>query len=185
MRTSLKNVNPIIATVAVVVAALTLVACQSGPESPSNVGARAMATLTSPDGAGVGTVTLTQGPNGVLIMADIQGLTPGGHGFHIHTVGACAPDFGAAGDHFNPGGSGHGFMHAGGLHAGDLPNIHAAADGSARADYFTDAITLLADADHSIFDADGSSIIIHDKPDTYGDEAGAGDRVACGVIQRN
>ena len=52
------------------------------------------------------TVTLTQGPHGVLISADVSGLSPGAHGFHIHAPGACAPDFAAAGDHFNPGGSG-------------------------------------------------------------------------------
>ncbi len=36
-----------------------------------------------------------------------------------------------------------------------------------------------------VFDSDGSSIIIHAKLDTCGAEAGAGDRVACGVITRN
>ena len=32
--------------------------------------------------------------------------------------------------------------------------------------------------------ADGSAIIVHEKPDTYGEDAGAGGRVACGVIAR-
>ena len=32
---------------------------------------------------------------------------------------------------------------------------------------------------------DGSAFIVHAKPDTYGSEAGAGDRVACGVIERS
>ena len=85
----------------------------------------------------------------------------------------------------NPAGGGHGLLHAGGHHAGDLPNIHAAADGMARADYFTSDVTFAAGAANSLFDADGSSIIIHAKPDTYGENAGAGSRVACGVIVRN
>ena len=164
-------------------AVLALAAC-GGDSGPSDVGARASASLAGADGTAMGTVTLTQGPNGVLIEADVQGLSPGAHGFHIHSVGACTPDFSAAGGHYAPGGEGHGLMHEDGSHAGDLPNIHADADGAARADYFTDAVTLDADADHSLFDDDGSAIIVHAKPDSYGAAPEAGDRVACGVIVR-
>ncbi len=87
--------------------------------------------------------------------------------------------------HFAPTDHGHGFMHPDGRHAGDLPNILAGIDGTARADVFSDQVTLLADTDTSLFDSDGSAIIIHAKPDSYGAEPGAGDRVACGVIQQN
>jgi Cu-Zn family superoxide dismutase len=145
----------------------------------------ATATLNGPDGAPMGTVTLTQGPKGVLVSAGVEGLTPGAHGFHIHEAGACAPNFEAAGGHYNPGGSGHGILDAGGHHAGDLPNIHAGADGNARADYFTADVTLADGAANSVFDADGSAIVIHENPDSYGADAGAGGRVACGVIVRN
>lgn len=160
-----------------------LAAC--GDDGPSDVGAAAMASMSSPDGLPMGTVTLVQGPNGVLMSADVGDLTPGPHGFHIHSVGACTPDFSAAGAHFAPTDDGHGFMHPEGKHAGDLPNIYAGTDGTARADVFTDQVTLAADAETSVFDSDGSAIIIHDKPDSYGAEPGAGDRVACGVIERN
>ena len=164
---------------------LALAACgESEPAAPSDVGARAVAMMSGPDGAAMGTVTLTQVPSGVLVSADVQGLSAGGHGFHIHSVGACAPDFTAAGGHFDPDETGHGLMVNDTPHPGDLPNIYAGADGTARADVLTDAVTLDAGADHSLFDADGSAIIIHAKPDTYGEEPGAGDRVACGVIQR-
>jgi Cu-Zn family superoxide dismutase len=145
----------------------------------------ATATMAAPDGAPMGTVTLTQGPKGVLVSADLHGLTPGGHGFHIHEAGACTPDFKAAGGHFNPGGSGHGVLDAGGAHAGDTPNIFAAADGTARADIFTAEVTFAEGAPNSLFGAAGTSIIVHEKPDTYGADAGAGGRVACGVITRN
>ena len=168
----------------IVLTTLALAACATD-KSPSDVGASATAMLAGPDGAAMGTVVLTQTYHGVLVSADVSGLAPGGHGFHIHTVGTCAPDFAAAGDHFNPGDVGHGYNNPDGVHAGDLPNIYAGADGIARADYFTTAVTLDADAGHSIFDADGSVIIVHEKPDTYGADAGAGGRVACGVIQRN
>lgn len=171
---------------ALAIAIPALMACQQeDAELPKDVGAKASAAMMGPDGAAMGVVTLEQGPQGVLVSADLSGLAPGAHGFHIHETGQCQPDFAAAGDHFNPGDSGHGFLHAEGQHAGDLPNIYAGADGVARADYFTADITLAADDVKSVFDADGSAIIVHEKPDTYGADAGAGGRVACGVIQRN
>ena len=156
------------------------------------VGLEATAVLVAPSGGSIGTAKFTQAASGVLVAVEAQGLEPGGHSVIIHEVGACVPDFSAAGDHFNPTDSEHGFVHpnwnrgdsnAGG-HGGDLPNIYAASDGSARADYFTDGITLQADMNHSVFDSDGSAIIIHEKPDLYGDvESDTGERVACGVIQ--
>ncbi|NRB20811.1 MAG: superoxide dismutase family protein [Rhodobacteraceae bacterium] len=148
-------------------------------------GDSATATLAGPDGAAMGTVTLSQGSGGVLVSADVTGLTAGAHGFHIHAIGSCDPDFKAAGGHYNPVGSGHGLLHSGGHHAGDLPNIHAGSGGAARAEYFATEVTFEDGAANTLFDADGSSIIIHDKPDTYGESAGAGSRVACGVISRN
>lgn len=154
-------------------------------EETSAVGQTAVAAMSGPDGDAMGEVVFTQGPNGVLISAEVSGLTPGPHGFHIHGVGACTPDFSAAGGHFDPDDEGHGFMHGESWHPGDLPNIHAGDDGIARADYFADRVSLAADADGSLFDADGSAIIIHAKPDSYGAEPGAGDRVACGVIERS
>lgn len=168
---------------AMMLISVMLAAC--GDDDPSGVGATAVASMSGPDGAAMGTVALEQGPNGVLISADVKDLTPGPHGFHIHSVGACTPDFSAAGGHFAPTDHGHGFMHPDGKHAGDLPNVYAGTDGIARADVFTDQVTLAADGETSLFDSDGSAIIIHAKPDSYGADPGAGDRVACGVIERN
>lgn len=147
-------------------------------------GDAAVADLMSPEGTPMGTVTLLEGPHGVLIKLRATNLELGEHGFHIHQTGACAPDFGAAGDHYAPGGNGHGFMHPEGSHAGDLPNIHADALGNANTDVFTDRVTLTEGAENTLFDDDGSAFIIHENPDSYGAEAGAGGRVACGVIER-
>ncbi len=162
----------------------------SGEEAPRDVGARASAALVSQEGESVGSVTFMQTASGVLVAATVEELSPGGHAFIIHSVGACTPDFNAAGDHFNPEDVEHGFIHSswrrssGAAHGGDLPNIYAAADGSARADFLTDGVTLDTGKDHSLFDADGSAIIVHEKPDTYGaGEADTGARVACGVIE--
>ena len=160
-------------------AALTVLSLQTASAADT-----ALADLAGPDGAALGTVTLTQTPHGVLVEADLKGLTPGAHGFHIHETGSCAPDFKAAGGHYNPKGSGHGLNHEGGFHAGDMPNLHVGADGTVRADVFNASVTLTG-GDVTLFDADGSAIIVHEKADTYSDKAGAGGRVACGVIKAN
>ena len=172
---------------------ITVLAVRSGQAGTQNIGVNATAILESPDGEAMGTVTMTQWAAGVLVAADLKGLAPGGHAFIIHSVGACTPDFAAAGDHFNPEDTEHGFVHPNwkrgegpGGHGGDLPNIYAALDGSARADFITDGITLDVGPDHSVFDSDGSAIIVHEKPDAYGEEeSDTGERLACGVIRPN
>ena len=174
----------------VIAGAIYLILRSDGPEE-YEVGLTAVATLESPSGEAMGSVTFRQAATGVLIMADVRGLAPGGHAFIVHETGACTPDFEAAGDHFNPEDAEHGFVHSAwkrddsGGHGGDLPNLYAHSDGSARADFFTVGIALDRGPDHSVFDADGSAIIVHEKPDPYGEEeADTGARVACGVIRR-
>ncbi len=181
--------SPLVIVIAV---GLMLFVVRTGGEHEPTPGLTAEATLASPHGETVGTVRFRQTASGVLVIADMKGLPPGGHAFVIHEVGACTPDFAAAGDHFNPTDAEHGFVHAawkrggsGEAHSGDLPNIYAASDGSARADFFTVGITLDEGPRHSILDADGSAIIVHERPDTYGEsEPDTGARLACGVIER-
>ena len=174
---------------ALCLAILLLIACQQESqelEPERDIGAMATAAIAGKDGEAMGMVTLTQGPQGVLVSADLTGLPAGGHGFHIHGVGSCSPDFSAAGSHFGPGDESHGFLYSTDMHAGDLPNIYAHADGTARADVFTADVTLAPDDERSLFDSDGSAIIIHEKPDAYGEDVGsAGARIACGVIKRS
>lgn len=144
---------------------------------------KATATLFTADGEPAGAAEFAQTPAGVLITVQLSGATPGEHGIHIHETGACAPDFSAAGGHFAPGGNGHGFTSEKGPHAGDLPNIFVGVDGGAVAQFLNDRISLSA-GPNSLFDADGSAMILHENPDTHGEQAGAGARVACGVIER-
>ena len=172
-----------LASVLMIVVALTI--ADSRSQTAHTVGATAEAALVSPDGSEIGTVTITQGPRGIIVATDVWGLSPGGHAISINSVGAWAPNFAPAGGDFSPHGNEHGFLQGDGPHVGDLPNIYVGDDGTARADFFAADITLDTGIDHSIFDADGSSIIIHQKPDTYGEGAGLGNRVACGVIRRN
>ena len=143
----------------------------------------ATATMQDSDGRAAGTVTLQQHPNGVLVSADLKGLPAGAHGFHIHAVGSCEDRFKGAKGHFSPEGASHGLGFGTDMRAGDMPNIFVGNDGNVRADVFNHLITLESGHTNSIHDSDGSSIIIHSKADSYGEKAGAGDRVACGVIQ--
>ena len=177
--------------VILVVGIILLVARLTESDEPT-IGLTAEAAMISPEGHAIGTVKFRQTTSGVLIMADLEGLTPGGHAFIIHEFGTCSPDFNAAGDHFNPTNVDHGFIHSswrggdsGEAHGGDLPNIYAASDGRGRADFFSEGITLDKGPQNSVFDVDGSAIIVHEKPDAYGEEeSDTGVRVGCGVINR-
>lgn len=153
-----------------------------------NEGVQAAATVMAPDGSQIGTAEFTQGSTGVLIRVDVSGLTPGAHGIHLHAVGACTPDFTAAGGHLNPDEGIHGLLNseraAGAQDNGDLPNLYAAADGTARAEFFTTLVTVVGGSMPALFDDDGSSLVIHENPDDHVSQpiGGAGGRVGCGVI---
>jgi Cu-Zn family superoxide dismutase len=151
----------------------------------ANGATAAGADLMSADGSAVGTVTLTESPNGVRLQADLTGLPAGAHGFHIHETGACTPDFSAAGGHFAGGAEAHGFDVQGGPHAGDVPNIHVPESGDLVVEVFNSALTF-DEGEGALFDDDGSAIIIHSGADDYESQpsGAAGDRIACGVIER-
>ena len=192
-RLNVVNLAIFVVPVVVIAFAVSFMVIRAEAKSVVEVGTAAHANLVSSSGESIGTVSLVQGISGVLVQVQAEKLAPGGHAFIIHEVGMCTPDFAAAGGHFDPNESEDGFIHPSwkdsdslGAHGGDLPNIYAAGDGTVRADFFTDGISLDSDSARSIFDANGSSIIIYEKPDAYaGDESDAGERIACGVIYRN
>jgi superoxide dismutase, Cu-Zn family len=141
---------------------------------------RASATLESKSGSQVtGTVTFTKTGDEVRVVADIQGLKPGKHGFHIHEKGDCsAADAASAGGHFNPTHQHHGGPATAEHHTGDLGNIEADASGKAHLDWKG---KMSLNGPDSII---GKSIVVHEKEDDLkSDPAGnSGARVACGVI---
>lgn len=155
----------------------------SGSAFAQDAGPRTTVELKDAQGQSVGTVTLTQEGDVVHFVGNFTNLPPGTHGIHVHAVGACTPDFAAAGPHFNPAMKQHGLENPAGAHAGDLPNITVGADGSGTLDYKNTTLSLLAGA-NSVYDADGSALIIHANADDYKtDPAGnSGARIACGVI---
>jgi Cu-Zn family superoxide dismutase len=125
----------------------------------------------------------------VEITVTASGLKPGMHGVHLHAVGKCEPDFAAAGGHFDPGPAGNMDPDANHpFHMGDVPNLLVNASGRGTMKIVTSRVTL-SDGPLSLFDADGSAIVIHGNPDqgiTGEPKSGVsgGPRVACGVINR-
>ncbi len=145
----------------------------------------ASAPLKDAQGKEVGSANLTQTPRGVLINIAVKGLPPGEHAFHVHAVGKCEAPFTSAGGHFNPDAKKHGLLAADGAHAGDMPNLHIPQSGDLAVEVLNAAITLEKGKPNSVFDADGSALIVHAGSDDYKtDPTGeAGGRIACGVIK--
>lgn len=136
------------------------------------------------DGNGVGGVTVLDTSAGALLTAQIEGLEPGEHGFHIHQTGQCdTPDFTSAGGHWAPEGKPHGYATEGGPHAGDMPNIFAhGPDGLATVHVFLDDVNI-SSGENPLLDEDGAAVIVHRDSDTYMSEAKAGERVACAALE--
>ena len=184
--------------------ALGMTVGASGNRTPPDV-LKAHADIAGVPGSGIsGVITFTQAPEDknlpvptVDVEARVEGLTPGQHGMHIHEIGMCTntirPDgsifiFGGAGGHFDPGpfgNSGVDINHP--FHMGDLPNLVANEAGVGHLRATVSRITL-SDGPLSVFDANGSAIIVHLNPDqgiTGVTGASGGARIACGVIVRD
>ncbi len=169
------------------VSAIALAAALALAAAPTASAAdMAAAEIVGTDGAVIGKATFEQTRGGVLVSVEAAGLPPGGHGIHLHSVGSCSPDFKAAKGHINPGKVKHGLRHPEGPDNGDLPNIYAAADGSARAEFFTTRVSVSGGDMPALLDGDGSAVIIHENPDDHMAQpiGGAGGRIGCGTIAK-
>jgi superoxide dismutase, Cu-Zn family len=147
---------------------------------------RARADLKNAQGKNVGTASLRETQDGVLIIIEAKGLPEGLHAVHIHSVGKCeGPAFASAGGHFNPLNKKHGLKNPEGPHAGDLPDLYVNKDGDGRYEVLMESVTL-GPGETSIFDSDGSTIVIHaTADDNMTDPTGnSGDRIACGFITK-
>lgn len=143
----------------------------------------AIAELAPVGGSNVhGRVVFTQKGDSVEIEADVTGLAPGKHGFHIHQWGDCSsPDGKSAGGHFNPEGVPHAGPDAPQAHAGDLGNIEADATGHGTVKMTSSRISLTGGPN----DIRGRAVILHaGEDDLHSQPTGAaGARVACGVVK--
>lgn len=133
----------------------------------------------------VGTATFTEQPDGVKIKLEVEGLTQGFHGIHIHEFPKCeGPDFASAGNHLNPEGEKHGLMHPEGHHLGDLPNIEADDSNYVEAELMAADATLL-EGKKSLLRGEGTSLIIDTEQDdgVTQPSGNSGPRIMCGVLK--
>ena len=162
-------------------------ACSS-TQLKRNAVKEAVAVIYDVNGLPIGTAQLWQDANG-LVNVDIASLAlpPGTHGIHFHAVGKCeggSTAFSTAGAHFNPLGKQHGLENPNGPHAGDAPNIVTPAGGVGKVAFSTGRV-VLTPGTMSLFDADGSAIVIHANADDQVSQpsGNSGARIACGVVR--
>jgi Cu-Zn family superoxide dismutase len=167
---------------------ILLAACAS--TATSNRIAAATAVIRDASGAERGSADIWQDRDNIVhVDVQVSGMPPGPHGIHFHEVGRCDTSgttaFATAGAHYNPLGRQHGLDNSAGPHAGDAPNFTVAADGTGRATFTTDRISL-TEGSTSLFDSDGSSIVIHAAADDQISQpsGNSGGRIACGVVER-
>ena len=162
---------------------VALAACSTVPQPATET--LASTELKLADGQPAGTARVVSDGQGVRLIADVTGVSPGLHGIHLHTVGQCeAPAFTSAGGHLNPEGKQHGTENPAGSHLGDLPNITA--DESGKGSISVALHSTREQLLNVLFDSDGTAVVVHAGPDDYKtDPAGnSGGRIACGVLAR-
>ncbi|KAI8915092.1 Cu/Zn-superoxide dismutase, partial [Entophlyctis helioformis] len=134
-----------------------------------------------------GTVAFVQNSptSKIQVIADLAGIPPGKHGWHVHVSGNIFPNCTAAGLHFNPFNVNHGAPNARTRHVGDFGNMDVGADGRFQ-QRFTDRLASLF-GERSII---GRALVIHANQDDLGLTnnplskvvGNSGGRLACGVV---
>ena len=177
----------VLAVATAVAATGALAMAQTSQSHGSHVAARADIKGKGISGTAEFTEHEQSGSMMVELALNVTGLTPGKHGVHLHAVGKCEPDFTAAGGHFDPGPASNTDPDANHpFHMGDVPNLVVGADGKGAMKIMTTRVTL-SPGPLSVFDEDGTAIIIHGNEDqgtTGAPKSGVsgGPRVACGVL---
>lgn len=132
-----------------------------------------------------GTVSLSQKDGQVTLDAKVYNLTPGKHAIHIHEFGDCSSTDGkSAGGHWNPTEKHHGKWGDGHFHKGDIGNLVADQNGTAKLVFTTNQWCL--DCNDETKNLIGKSIIIHAGEDDYTSQptGNAGGRVGCVEIKK-
>lgn len=158
----------------------------AGAPAPRDLAASA--ELKDASGKTVGLATFTQQSASVLVEVVVNALPAGAHGLHIHAAGKCEPPgFTTAAGHFNPNAKQHGLLNTAGAHAGDLPNLVVAPNGSGSLQTLNSGITLEQGVTHSLLQQAGTALVVHAGTDdeTTDPTGNSGARIACGVITKH
>lgn len=127
-----------------------------------------------------GTAKFVQTGKNVEMDLNVYKLTPGIHAVHIHEKGDCSStDGSSAGGHWNPTNHDHGKFGSETFHMGDIGNLNADKDGTARMVFKTDKWCIgCKDETKNIV---GKSLIIHAGRDDFKTQptGNAGGRVGC------
>ena len=120
----------------------------------------------------------------VRLVSEFEGLKPGIHAMHIHEKADCsAADGTSTGGHWNPTFEKHGsWGDPKGYHRGDIGNLNAKSDGTAKLMFETDQWCIgCGDETRDIL---GKAVIIHEGRDdlTTQPTGNAGGRISCGGI---
>ena len=139
-------------------------------------------------GDAIGTVTISETEAGLVLTPQLEHLSAGQHGFHVHRNPSClpmvkdgqtVPGLSASG-HYDPTGAGSHGSPTGKGHLGDLPALTVDENGRATT-------PVLAPRLNNLKEVRGRALIIHAGGDNYSDTpnklGGGGARVACGVIE--
>jgi Cu-Zn family superoxide dismutase len=144
--------------------------------------------LVNEQGAGkaIGSIKISESPQGLVFTPFLEGLPAGEHGFHVHENPSCAakekdgkmtPAL-SAGGHYDPQSTKKHEGPKGSGHLGDLPVLTVGADGKASDSVLAPRLKM--------DDVKGRALIIHAGGDNYSDDpeplGGGKARIACGVI---
>lgn len=165
-----------------------MASCNNNDNDTSSPTTTAKADIVNTAGQPIGTATFSENtPGQVSMVVSVTGIPAGEHGIHFHMVGKAEPGtaFMSAGEHYNPDNKQHGLSNPNGAHNGDLPNLVVNAQGVGRLEHTTDRVTL-ATGSKTVFDADGTALVIHTNADDQRtDPSGnSGGRIAAGVVTR-
>lgn len=133
----------------------------------------------------VGQVYLRPVDGGVQVYGKLMNMQPGKTvAIHIHETGSCDVMGKAAGGHFNPDNNPHSNPNDMNGHAGDLPNITANDNGVATINYVNKQISAAQSGKYSVYKR---AFIVHAGADDYTSQPSgdSGDRIACGIIEKN
>ncbi|MBP2280293.1 Cu-Zn family superoxide dismutase [Psychrobacter sp. PL15] len=140
---------------------------------------------TDADQREVGQVYLRPVDGGVQVYGKLTNMTPGQTvALHIHETGSCDVMGKSAGGHFNPDNQPHSNPDDMNGHAGDLPNLTANDNGVATINYVNKKISAAEAGKYSV---NRLAFIVHAGADDYTSQpsGASGDRIACGIIEKN